>query len=93
MQCYQQRFVLGKRCGVCFLCMLCLSYTFHHSIEESPLHFCIIKLTSRDKKEPRSKEINRMEITRTKQNLQSHLCPCDLYYNILLWKTIMANNE
>ena len=90
---YQQSFVLRKRCGVCFLCILCSSDSFCHSVEDSPLHICIIKHSLSDKIKPRYTEINRMEITRSKQQTAVTIVPCDLYQNIHLWKTDMANNE
>ena len=59
--------------------MFCLSDTFYHSIEESTLHICIIKLTLRDKHEQRSTENNIMELTRSKQQNEVTLVPSDLY--------------
>ena len=54
-------------CGLCFVFIFCLSDTFRSSIEDGSLHICIIKLTLRDKHEPQSTEINRMEIKNSKQ--------------------------
>jgi len=53
-----------------------------HSLDGSPLHMCIIKITFGVKKEQRSVQIIRMEITRSSNRMFSHLRLVDLYQNM-----------